>query len=318
MVEMSSIGASGHNRVLAIVVTYNPDLSVLKANLKVLVTQKDTVYISDNGSKNIKAIHSLIQDEFLKNNVYVKHFNDNVGIATAQNAGLKYAVKNAFEYICFFDQDTLIPKLFLRNMVNEFLIAKKLHPDIGMLAPNFYDYRLKEYTHFARLTLRNYVDVTSTPNEYTEVSFVVSSGSLIPVSVIEDAGLLIDEFFIDQVDTEYSLRLLKHDYKIIVTPNVVLKHTIGKRTEHKLLGLTIKPNHHSALRKYFIFRNGRYVVRQYKSSFPGIRVLMFKRFVHDILGVVFFENEKLKKLRAIIKGYRDGAKPKESWKVSNI
>lgn len=33
---------------------------------------------------------------------------------------------------------------------------------------------------------------------------------------------------------------------------------------------------------------------------------MNHRFIHDLIGVVFFENEKLSKLKSIFKGYKDG------------
>lgn len=302
------------NGTLVVIVTYNPDINLLLGNVRKLMGLTTSIYISDNGSDNaIQLVESLSRSEF--NSVILKTSDSNNGLASAQNKGMAYAIDHNYKFVCNFDQDTVVPPDFVSNMESEFEKYQDLYPNdrIGMLAPNFYDFRLEEYTHFARLTDHSYQDVSADDDEFKSVSFAVSSGSFFPVSVVAKLGLFIPEYFIDQIDTEYCLRLAKYHYSIIVTPRVVLKHTIGNREKKHLFGLTIKPNYHSRKRKYFIFRNGMRTWIDYGSLFPGFRVLMFKRFVHDFLGVLFYENDKVMKIRAMLSGLIDGRKNVNEW-----
>ncbi|RWZ42786.1 glycosyltransferase [Lactiplantibacillus plantarum] len=303
------------SKIIVIIVTFNPDLELLRKNIISLSDKNVRVLISDNNSLAKQKLNEMCT-EFSDNDLTVLYSNRNNGLAEAQNKGISYAKENGFDYVCFFDQDTIIPNKYANSMLDEFKIAEKKFPDkkIGMLAPNYYDYRIKEFAHFAKLTRNKYEDVKFNGEHFLEVSFVVSSGSVIKVETINKIGLLQEKFFIDQIDTEYSLRLLKNGYSILVTSKVLLKHTIGSRDKKRFLWLTIKPNNHSALRKYYIFRNGTRTVKDYESLFPGFKYLMFKRFVHDILGVLLYESEKREKISAIIKGVKDGRLKIERWK----
>ena len=302
--------------VLAIVVTYNPEIEVLLRNVKTLLDDGSVVFISDNGSQNADLLQTTFSAPYYNERVILKRNESNIGLAAAQNSGLHFAVDKGMDFVNFFDQDTLIPSGFTEDMVKEYRKLVETSSDaIGMLAPNFYDFRLNEYTHFARLTKTGYTDVSVIPGSanFISVSFVVSSGSMMPVDVVKKIGFLKETYFIDQVDTEYALRVQRFGFKIFVTPRVTMSHTIGHRDKKQLLWLTIKPNYHSAVRKYFIFRNGVKTVHEYKTDFPGIRVLMFKRFVHDFLGVVFFEKNKIKKVIAMAEGIRDGRQDASKW-----
>lgn len=300
--------------LLVIIVTYNPDLQLLKKNILSLLDDGVTVYISDNDSKNIPDLQNTI-DSMDNRNIVLELNKVNLGLANAQNKGILYALKKYFTYICFFDQDTVIPSEYANNMLREYKVAEnEVYPSrIGMLAPNYYDYRLKEYAHFAKLTKHSYLDVSIEKQHFLNVSFVVSSGSFIKTEVVKKIGLLKGKYFIDQIDTEYSLRLLKNNYSIWVTSKVLLRHTIGNRDKKNLFGLTIKPNNHSALRKFYIFRNGIRTVKDYGVFFPGFRWLMFKRFIHDFLGVLFFEDNKKKKIKAMYYGLKIGKLSIDNW-----
>lgn len=300
--------------LLSILVTYNPIVSDLKDIVNRLVESGASVFISDNGSNNINDIKSGLVN-YESNRVIINENSYNIGLASAQNVGIRFAITHKFKYICFFDQDTKVPKKFAEAMIEEYKNAEIKFPEIkiGMIAPNYYDFRTNEFAHFAKLTNHGYIDKKFDNEQFLNVSFVISSGSMVKVETIKHVGLLKDEYFIDQVDTEFSLRLLSCGYSILVTSNVLLKHTIGNRTKNKFLGLTIKPNNHSAKRKYFIFRNGVNAVNQYKKIFPGVKYLMLKRFIHDFLGVILYENNKIIKIKAMLNGFQDGEKNSKQW-----
>ncbi|MCQ9209948.1 glycosyltransferase family 2 protein [Granulicatella seriolae] len=300
-------------RIGTVIVTYNPDNNVLQL-IQECISQATQVLVVDNGSNQndptILAINDLLQDhKELKYTSLEKNF----GLAFAQNVGIKEFEDLHFDRVVFFDQDSQIPKDFFESMSRTFDTLLDEGEPVGILAPNYLDKNILEYAHFAKLTPNGYQDITLKSDETAEVSFVISSGSMMPVAIFKEIGDFNQEFFIDQVDTEFCLRVLSHGYKIFATAACTLAHTIGNRTKKRLLFLTIKPNHHSSKRKFYITRNGVKTMLLYKEEFPGFRKLMTYRLIHDAMAVVFFEKDKLKKLGAMYQGIRQAYKPYEEW-----
>lgn len=296
---------------IAVIVTFNPKSDQLIKNISNVIIDNGFVLCVDNGSNN-----STFDNPFFKNNpnLYLIRLANNKGLAYAQNVGIEYAKGHDFDYVTFLDQDSDLPPHFTQKMIKEYDVAAFKYHNIGMLVPNFFDKNIKEFTHFAKLTKHSYVTKKFKGEHFLMVSFAVASGSLMRVDLFNKVGMFIDKFFIDQIDTEFCLRLLSHDFTIIATSKVVLKHTIGNRKKKKLFFLTIKPNYHSEFRKYTIFRNGVKTVRIYGNKFKGFRILMNRRFVHDFIGVVFFEKHKAVKIKAMLEGILDGRKPIEQFK----
>lgn len=296
----------------AILVTYNPVESTLDV-IKGLLKMNVHLIVVDNGTKVDNLYINEIEKELMKEQeTHFLKLEKNEGLATAQNKGIKLCTSLSNEFIFFFDQDTILPNNYISIMEKSFLdYEANYNEKLGILAPNYFDRNTKEYAQYAFLTDKSYEDRIFNNEKYMEVSFVISSGSMMRMSVINEIGTYIDDFFIDQIDTEYSLRMKKSGYKIIATSEVLLNHTIGDREKKKLFGLTIKPNHHSELRKYYIFRNGKVLIDLYGKEYYGFKVLMYKRFIHDILGILFFEKNKVTKIKSIKKGLTDSKLLKE-------
>ena len=105
--------------VCAGVVTYNPDLDVLKNNLESLCPQVKFLYVVDNGSKNVDEIGTLL-NTIPNTQLYLN--GDNLGIAQALNRLCGIAEKNGFHWILTMDQDSLCDPMMVENLcmyVNE-------------------------------------------------------------------------------------------------------------------------------------------------------------------------------------------------------
>ena len=137
------------------------------------------------------------------------------------------------------------------------------------------------------------------------MDFAITSGSLIDYQKHLKVGPFRDDFFIDHIDSEYCIRVSLHNYKIAINCSSQLKHKIGDRTVKKLLGITIKPNNHSPLRRYYIARNGLYICFKYGWFWPSIVFLNFARLAHELISVIFFEDNKFKKIYALMLGVYD-------------
>lgn len=283
-----------------IIITYNPDLTA-KKHITALINQKINLIIVDNGSPGISDITDIAGDISNESVILIK-LQKNYGLAYAQNRGIEEAIEQKANFIFLLDQDSELPDNYFSSMI-AFYEKWEDHSNIGLIAPNFYDPNIKILTRYAKLTRFFYKHIECGHDTVKEVSFVVASGSLLPVNVLQKIGFMREDFFIDHIDSEFSLRLLRNGYKILVNCNVIMNHSIGERTLHKLFGLTIKPNHHGAFRKYYIFRNGCRLVWEYGWKYPGFAIMMLNRLIHDILGIVFFEKNKFAKLAAVVNGF---------------
>ena len=188
---------------------------------------------------------------------YIKsiYLPTNQGIAAAQNHGIRYATSQDADFICFFDQDSQINDNYISLLLSDWLFAKTTsNKPIATIGPRFIDSRHHFFYKIIRLTskgIHNKIDVSSIQSPL-EVSLIISSGSLISVSALQDIGLMEEAFFIDYVDTEWCLRALAKGYAIFVSGQAVMQHAIGDKII-PLFGFHIPV--HSAFRRYFRVRN---------------------------------------------------------------
>lgn len=235
-------------KLISVIVTYNPNLQNLSKLTEMLSASCTDVVIVDNFSKNINELSALLI------NAEVVSLRENYGIARAQNTGIKKALELGAKKIFFFDQDSEIDEHFIKNLVSDYNKLEGMGGKIAAIGPQFID---KEFGFYApglivkNNGLINKIDISEIA-EPVQVGIIISSGSLIPVSVLQDVGFMNEDFFIDYVDTEWCFRALQKGYKIYVSNKAVMYHSVGESTI-TLLGKTCPV--HSAYRRYYRVRN---------------------------------------------------------------
>jgi rhamnosyltransferase len=88
-----------------------------------------------------------------------------------------------------------------------------------------------------------------------ECDFVISSGSLVPIEVLEHVGGMEEALFIDQVDTEWCLRARSMGYRVFGVCAAVLEHRLGEGVRWFWLGRWRRVFRQKPFRYYYIFRN---------------------------------------------------------------
>lgn len=88
------------NNIVAGIVTYNPNIDLLKIGLGSLIKQNISIYIVDNHSVNIDEIRILISDKEIK----LVENKSNLGIACALNQLMRIAEKDGFKWMITLDQ----------------------------------------------------------------------------------------------------------------------------------------------------------------------------------------------------------------------
>ena len=139
-------------------------------------------------------------------------------------------------------------------------------------------------------------------DNYSVVSHIIASGSLIRSEVVEKIGLLREDWFIGFIDFEYCFRATQYGYSSIVTKKACMRHMMGDRQiviKGRKIGL------YSPFRRYFDCRNT--ILIQNEAVFPRV---FKKRYLKLIIGKVIisliYGPSRLKQFRYCMKGFYDG------------
>lgn len=245
------------NKVVAIIVTYHPKQSQLFRLLDVLDDQVQAKVIVDNGSD------ASVQLAFKTRNKTNEHFiplGVNLGIATAQNIGIKWAKEIDADYVILFDQDSEpASDMVLRLMsVVEDKLAHRV--PLAAVGPRYLDERQKNPPPFIKVKGLKVERQPCLCNEtVAEVDYLIASGCLIPVNALDKVGGMQEKLFIDYVDIEWGLRAKHHGLQSFGVCAATMRHDLG---DQPIEFFGRKVPLHSPLRHYYHFRNAVWMYRQ--------------------------------------------------------
>lgn len=291
------------NNVAAILVTYNPDVYELQESLLSISKQIDRIIIVDNASQNIVLLSKMISCHFF-DKVDMVSSPVNIGLSAAQNLGIKKARDCNVQHIVLFDQDSKIDDGFIFNMLEtERVLLSKGEP-VAAIGPSFFDAAsLKPYPATVyRGPFIKRIDV----NDITEATFIIASGCLIRMEVLDRVGMMKEDLFIDYIDIEWSLRAKSLGYKVFISPQAKMAHSIGDR-RMSIMGRSVSV--HSPIRRYYLTRNSFYLMRlSYVPVGYKLREAIFN--VLRIAVSIVTSKERSQYIKYGLLGIRDGLKGK--------
>lgn len=270
--------------ILAGIVLFNPNLKRLKENIEGIINQVDKIVIVENGSDDSKTIINYIKMQYPSIEIIAN--KDNCGIAAALNQIIEYGIRNSYEWVVTLDQDSVAP----HNMIFEY--QKYFHkPNVAIICPQIVDVNM------------TYVDDKCTVKEINSPEEVITSGSCINIHCAKYLGGFDERLFIDYVDTDFQKRVLLSGYLILKVFDVKLLHEVGHLEEKRFLGFKVLCSNHSAFRRYYQVRNRLY----YRKKYYGHSYLMKEmiRLIMGTLKILFYENEKLEKVKSTVYGFID-------------
>ncbi len=150
--------------------------------------------------------------------------NQNLGIAEAQNIGLREAFKkNIFSHVVFFDQDSRVDLNYPEHIAREYESIQGAITNLAMLGPTVKRHRSgKEYKSVI------HKDVFIQDN-FIQRREVISSGSCISKTCLEKIGFNDGKLFIDYVDFEWCWRAESMGYICGITTNISMNHQVGRK-----------------------------------------------------------------------------------------
>ena len=270
-------------KIAAAVILYNPESIGLENVMKNIMTYANEIidaggkcYIIDN-----TPVFSETRALFFQENPHFFYYhNKNInGIAGAQNFACNKAIKDGFSWIMTMDQDSF----FEENNISEYLKLVSSYIETDKLATSFTLWmhknnreilslaelvRYKILSPLKRKLLKMDTSKLHKPGSefYTgdnitfPVLYVPASANIINLSVWKLIGGFDESLFIDQVDNDFSIRLVERGFKIVKFNDVRFSHYVGEKR------FTIMKKHqpyYNSFRLYYIFRNHMIMLHRY-------------------------------------------------------
>lgn len=284
-------------KIFAVVVTYQPEPSLLLKLLHSLATQVAGGIIINNGSS--LPISGLVVEQA---GFAVMHQQTNTGVATALNAGYQWSFAQGAEFVISFDQDSEPFGDMVASLLQAYQALSAAGYKVGAIGPQQIDRRSGHPAPFLAPISGLRRKVRPAAWQTVEVDHLITSGCLVHKDAWKDAGAFLDELFIDYVDIEWSLRLRHRGWHLFGVGGAKLTHAIGDDVT-PWRGRQIP--HHTPLRHYYMFRNGIYLQKMPHISFgwklaDGLQLLK-KMIFFTVVG-----HSRWTQLRAILSGVRDG------------
>ncbi|EMK03655.1 glycosyltransferase, group 2 family protein [Leptospira kirschneri str. MMD1493] len=282
---------------LAVIVTFNPDITLTYKNVQNLNSNSIPVLIVDNRSKNVSEIRSKIEKQnFLLENEL------NLGLGFALNKGIEFAQSNLYTHVWLFDQDSFLEtsaiRVFLQK-IREYENQKFPSEKVASYGPNIFD----------TIKNRNIYGILKNQTGILNAKFLITSGSFYSLEVLKEVGLLYQDFFIDYLDYEWCFRANNKGYIHKIVSDVEMKHSIG--TDSKSIFGIFKVAIHSPFRWYFLFRNGMYICKMSHIPFRFKLEVVLKTFFRFLI-LPIFSDSKYQTYLHILCGIRDGITGRES------
>ncbi len=134
----------------------------------------------------------------------------------------------------------------------------------------------------------------------------MTSGALMPTWIFDKIGLFSAEYFIDQVDTEYCLRIRAAGYLVADSRSAILLHATGSPKKLRFPFFSFEPTNQNAQRRYYLSRNRVAVYKKYFRIFPGVISHAMYYASRETIKCLVAERDRPRKLRSFLLGTWDG------------
>ena len=268
--------------------------------------KKFKIILVDNCSKD-NSVTKLKRDF---PNVHFIQNNSNLGFTGANNIGIEYAKSEDYEYIMLLNNDTVVKNTFIEPLVDSF---KK---NVMAVQPLILNYPDSNTIWNNGGSINSLFGIFKTINKNKNISLIKNfdkketewiSGCcfMIRSSVIDEIGILDDNFFVYYEDVDWSIRITEKKYKILIVPSSIIYHFEGGswKTKKKNKEGYISPYTH-----YLNIRNHIYLIKKHKNMFIIPSSVFFQIFKIISYSLYFLLRLRFSKLKMVWKGLWDSFK----------
>lgn len=243
----------------------------------------DKVFLLDNGKCDIN------ENDIPSNYVYVKN-ERNLGLSSAFNKVLLTNEIQDDDFLLFFDQDSVIPDLFIPNLIKSFEKVEQEY-NIGLMGGFFKDSNTNNDSK-RRVKCKISEGICIVPT-------LITSSMLTRYKYLKKVGFWNEAYFLDLADFELSFRFRRNGLNCAVDENIVFTHTLGEN-------ISGKEHYLNPFRYYYIIREST------KMLFEKINFFDKSHFLFDLvfypISILLFEDKKGERLKYYFKGLSHGIK----------
>ncbi len=292
--------------IYAVLVTFDPDIQTLTRCLDNLRLQVQKILIIDNLSQNIDKIKKTVDANKI---VELIALEKNEGLGRAHNVGIDRAKEEGATHILLLDHDSIPREDMVPNMtaVLSDLTARDIK--VAAVGARYLGSHLGNESYFVQFGWLKFRRVFCSEHgkRYVHADFLISSGTLIPMSILEEIGGMDERLFIDHIDTDWFLRANSMGYQSYGACDACMEHDLGEQTYRIWLGRWRYLPKHKPFRYYYIFRNS---ILLYKKSYAPAKWM-----INDIFRLLFIlifyslvSDSRLDLLKMISRGVADGVR----------
>jgi rhamnosyltransferase len=291
--------------VCAVVITYQPQLDVLRQVLDSVEGQVGRIVVFDNatGGSGAAALGTLLDEVERERGGMVVRSPINVGLGAAMNRAAEHARAAGFAYLLLLDQDSLLDAdmvATLRDACETLARTRK----VGAVGPQFSDRRNGQVAPFIENGFPLNRKLFGGPGQVVPCDFLISSGSLLPLDALALIGGMDERLFIDNVDMEWCFRAKHRGFGLFGVCDARMRHSIGDT----LRAAWLKPGGvmiHKPVRLYYIMRNR--VLLYGRAETPAVWIAQdLPRLVLKFVGTALFVAPRWQYLRLMLRGLWHG------------
>lgn len=228
--SMPAAGCGTSARVDAVVVTYSPRVAELSALLALLSPQVECIHVVDNTPVADARVEGLL-GRLQIGNATLLRLGVNQGIAKALNVGIASAKLAGATHVLFSDQDSEPASDMVARLLSAYADLCAQDEPVGAIGPVFTDkYTGTTFPFQAAVPGKFfYGHVHPQPGRpVVEAMSLITSGTLVPMQVLDEVGAMREDLFIDKVDIEWCHRVRAAGWKLFGTGEARMFQRMGE------------------------------------------------------------------------------------------
>ncbi|MGH8214772.1 MAG: glycosyltransferase family 2 protein, partial [Rhodanobacteraceae bacterium] len=243
--------AASDASVAAVLVSHHPDPALLGTALEALTAQVGHAVVVDNASPG-SAVREICARH---RNIELVSLPENRGLAAALNEGIARArALPRVSHVLLMDQDSVLETGMVEALKGALDRLSKVRR-VAAVGPRFRDPREDSDAPFVRIRFPVNRQLHC-DGDHDEVAcdFLITSGSLIPLAVLDAVGGMEEGLFIDNVDLEWCFRAMDRGYALFGVCAARMLHHHGAERQ-RVPGLPRGIIVHSPRRLFYMMRN---------------------------------------------------------------
>lgn len=267
-------------KLLGVIITYYPNVQETIHNILQFIEDVDALIVWENTPGIDRGKYKISIPKHVNKIIYLGN-NENMYIAYALNQAVKFGKENGFSHLLTMDQDSCFETGHFKKYKH---LVDSQQNRLSIYGPNPNN---GEQSNLEILIRKPYL---------------ITSGNIVSLNIFDQIGLYREDYKIDCLDYEFCLRLKEKGYKCYMVQSVIMKQEFGILKKSKLGYHT---SNYSPTRLYFIARNQTLLRKEFSDAVNEFPLLNLNRM---ILKIIISEDNKIRKIYAIFKGYLLGKK----------